>query len=108
MTSKTTSDGTVHQLPFDLKKILEADTDALRYWEQITPLARNEWICWTISPKKQETRSAHAKRVVSELKDGVRRPCCWIGCVHREDKEISPSVHWILNKKAVNKLSEEL
>ena len=65
-----------------------ADKAALKKWEDITPLARNEWICWVISVKQNETRREHIKRVVSELKEGIRRPCCWIGCVHRSGNPI--------------------
>jgi uncharacterized protein YdeI (YjbR/CyaY-like superfamily) len=77
------SSGTVHKLPVDLRKALLADSAALAKWEDITPLARNEWICWTISVKQIKTRNQHVKRVVSELKEGMRRPCCWAGCNHR-------------------------
>jgi len=90
----------VHKIPSDLKNSLLSDPKALANWEDITPLARNEWICWTISPKQQKTREAHVRRVVSELKEGKRRPCCWIGCIHREDKKLSPSVQGILTKKS--------
>lgn len=90
--------GTVHVLPADLKKALVSDKAALEKWESLTPLARNEWICWTIYPKQQKTREEHVKRVVSELKEGMRRPCCWIGCIHRKDKKVSPSVKYILSK----------
>lgn len=93
------SEGVVHHLPTDLGKALAADKKALSLWEDITPLARNEWICWTIAPKKLETRADHVKRTISELKDGTRRPCCWIGCIHRKDKEVSPSVRWVLSRK---------
>ncbi len=99
MTTKHISDGVVHKLPADLRSALLADKKALLLWEDITPLARNEWICWTITPKKPDTRAQHVQRVVSELKDGMRRPCCWIGCIHRKDKAISPSVLWALNRK---------
>lgn len=99
-TTKTVSGGVVHELPNDLKKALATDPDALAQWEDITPLARNEWICWTISVKKQETREDHVKRVVSELNEGMRRPCCWIGCTHRTDKAISRSQKWVLDKKS--------
>lgn len=74
------SAGTVHSLPEDLRKTLISDSKALEKWEDITPLARNEWICWVESVKKPETRKDHIKRVASELKEGIRRPCCWIGC----------------------------
>ncbi len=89
----------MHNLPVDLKNALVADKKALSLWEDITPLARNEWICWTIAPKKSETRADHVKRTISELKDGMRRPCCWIGCIHRPDKAVSPSVRWVLSRK---------
>ncbi len=77
------STGVVHTLPSDLKKALLAKPKAHQAWESLTPLARNEWICWTISVKKQETRDEHVVRVVSQLLDGKRRPCCWPGCPHR-------------------------
>lgn len=95
--------GTVHTLPADLKKALTADTKAQAAWRSITPLARNEWICWTITVKQQKTRDEHVKRVVSELKEGMRRPCCWIGCIHRTDKAISPSVKWALSRQSKSK-----
>ena len=93
------SGGVVHELPEDLREALLSDSKSLKIWETLTPLARNEWICWTTLVKKEETRADHVKRVVSELKDGMRRPCCWIGCIHRTDKPISRSVQWILNKR---------
>lgn len=83
MTSPPISAGVVHDLPPDLGKALAADAQALAAWEDITPLARNEWICWTISVKKEETRRQHVERVCSQLKEGMRRPCCWPGCPHR-------------------------
>jgi uncharacterized protein YdeI (YjbR/CyaY-like superfamily) len=86
MANKKISNGVVHILPPDLKKALLASPKALLAWEKITPLARNEWICWTISVKTPETRREHIKRVISELKEGIRRPCCWPGCPHRKKK----------------------
>ena len=100
MNSQEIPGGTVHEMPTDLRKSLLADTKALAAWHDITPLARNEWICWTINVKQQKTRDGHVKRVVSELKEGMRRPCCWIGCIHRTDKPISQSVQWVLDKQA--------
>ena len=97
---KKISSGVAHQLPKDLKKALAADAEALKKWEDITPLARNEWICWTISVKQDETRREHVKRVVSELKEGMRRPCCWSGCIHRKDKPMNASQKFILSKQS--------
>jgi len=95
--------GTVHELPDDLKKALSSDANSLAKWESLTPLARNEWICWTISVQKEETRREHVSRVVSELKEGKRRPCCWLGCIHRTDKALSPSVKGILGRRKKGK-----
>jgi uncharacterized protein YdeI (YjbR/CyaY-like superfamily) len=100
MVKLDTPDGTVHKLPADLRKALTADDKALAAWNDITPLARNEWICWTITVKREETRKQHVKRTVTELAEGMRRPCCWIGCIHRKDKSISPSVRWALDKQS--------
>jgi uncharacterized protein YdeI (YjbR/CyaY-like superfamily) len=47
--TKEISSGVVHKLPADLKKALTSDPRALSVWEDITPLARNEWICWVDS-----------------------------------------------------------
>lgn len=98
--TNTISQGTVHQVPTDLREGLRRDNKAHMAWESLTPLARNEWICWITFVKKEETRQEHVERTVKQLKEGKRRPCCWIGCVHRTDKAISPSVAGILKKRA--------
>lgn len=100
MATATITGGVVHNMPADLRQALTDDKAALERWEDLTPLARNEWICWTVTVKKAETRKDHIKRVVSELKEGKRRPCCWIGCIHRTDKPISKSVQWVLDRQA--------
>jgi len=84
--TKKISNGVVHNVPADLRKALISSPKALSAWEDITPLARNEWICWTISVKQPKTRREHVERVRSELKEGARRPCCWAGCQHRIKK----------------------
>src|SRR5258708_24133061 len=99
-TQNNISGGVVHEVPEDLRETLASDAEALAAWEVLTPLARNEWICWTISVKQLETRRQHVERVRAELKEGVRRPCCWIGCIHRTDKPISPSVQHVLNRRS--------
>lgn len=83
-TTRKISGGVVHELPQDLEKILADDSSALELWEDITPLARNEWICWVEDAKKLETRRRRIERVRNDLKDGKHRPCCWPGCPHRE------------------------
>ena len=80
--SRKISEGVVHELPADLREALASDAQALATWEDITPLARNEWICWIESAKKAETRSHRIEWGRSNLRVGKRRPCCWPGCPH--------------------------
>lgn len=93
------SDGVAHKVPTDLRKALTSDAAALELWEDITPLARNEWICWVESVKTTETRQEHVERVCSQLKEGKRRPCCWMGCVHRKDKPLSRTQKFLLKRR---------
>ncbi|MBN9589911.1 MAG: hypothetical protein BGN85_06155 [Alphaproteobacteria bacterium 64-11] len=86
MAEKAISGGVVHDLPGDMRKALGADATALAAWQGITPLARNEWICWVTIVKNDETRKEHVQRLVAQLKEGMRRPCCWPGCPHRNPK----------------------
>ena len=101
--AKQIASGVVHTLPVDLRKVLISDRVALAAWESLTPLARNEWICWVVSVKKLETRQEHVERTRTELKEGMRRPCCWLGCIHRKDKSLSSSQKFILSKKSGNR-----
>ena len=78
------SGGVVHDLPDDLEKALRLSPEAVATWEDITPLARNEWICWIESAKKLETRRKRIDWGRSNLEEGKRRPCCWPGCPHRQ------------------------
>ena len=78
------SSGVVHDVPGDLAAALLADRSALAIWEEMTPLARNEWICWVEDARKEQTRRQRMARVQTDLKAGKRRPCCWPGCPHRE------------------------
>ncbi len=75
--------GVVHTIPNDLKKMLNSDPSVLILWNKITPLARNEWICWVESAKKIDTRERRIRRTREELLEGKKRPCCWPGCSHR-------------------------
>lgn len=73
----------VHKMPADLRKAVASVKAAQATWEDTTPLARNEWICWVISGKLAETRGIRIEKAISKLKGGMRRPCCWTGCPHR-------------------------
>lgn len=90
MPEKKVAGGVAHDVPADLRESLVADDEARALWEDITPLARNEWICWVEDAKKEQTRVKRIERVRSDLKAGKRRPCCWPGCPHRGDGRKRP------------------
>ncbi len=77
------SNGVVHNVPVDVRKLLISKKAVLAVWEDITPLARNEWLCWITSAKQQETRERRIRIMSENLVKGKRRPCCWAGCSHR-------------------------
>jgi uncharacterized protein YdeI (YjbR/CyaY-like superfamily) len=83
MAKKSIAGGLVHAMPRDLRVALTKSPGARAMWYEITPLARNEWICWVTSGKKAETRVIRIEKALSKLKGGMRRPCCWAGCSHR-------------------------
>ncbi|MGB4844680.1 MAG: YdeI/OmpD-associated family protein [Ferruginibacter sp.] len=82
MTSKI-SNGILHEVPDDMQKALVSHSGILVKWNNLTPIQRNEWICWVTIVKKSETRVEHINRMVEELEEGKRQPCCWPGCPHR-------------------------
>jgi uncharacterized protein YdeI (YjbR/CyaY-like superfamily) len=82
--TETLPGGVVHDLPADLSEALITNATALDAWKDITPLARNEFICWVEDAKKDATRERRIRRTQEELEEGMRRPCCWPGCEHRE------------------------
>lgn len=73
-----------HSIPQDMKGALMTSDKVIEIWNSLTPLARNEWICWVVSVKKIETREKHLVRLVEDLLKGKRRPCCFGGCIHRK------------------------
>jgi len=83
MVKKEIATGVVHKIPADLKEALISNPDVLEKWNSLTPLAHNEWICWTTIVKRSETRKDHINRLCADLLKRKRRPCCWPGCPHR-------------------------
>lgn len=72
-----------HELPEDMKVKIFNNPELLEKWNSLTPLARNEWICWVTIVKKSETRLEHIDRLSADVLGGKKRPCCWPGCPHR-------------------------
>lgn len=78
--------GTVHQAQDDLRGAIEGDPEIFSLWQSLTPLGRNEFICWVDDAKQAVTRERRIQRTGEELMEGKKRPCCWAGCIHRTDK----------------------
>ncbi len=86
MTKQDIAAGILHEVPADMRKVLSSDSQLLAKWNNLTPIQRNEWICWITIVKKEETRADHIARMVEEIPEGKRQPCCWPGCPHRRPK----------------------
>ena len=63
----------MHELPGDLRQALVAQAAVLDAWKDITPLARNEFICWVEDAKQAVTRQRRIRRTVEELEEGQHR-----------------------------------
>ncbi|MBP9738471.1 YdeI/OmpD-associated family protein [Candidatus Saccharibacteria bacterium] len=87
--TKNIEAGVVHDLPKDLRVVLLSEETALERWNCLTPLARNEFLCWIENAKQEKTRAKRIRRTIEELLEGQKRPCCWVGCIHRTDKKPS-------------------
>jgi len=85
------ADGIVHTLPDDLRAALAADTPLFLRWRSLTPLGRNEFLCWIEEAKQATTRQRRIDRTCGAIAQGRTRPCCWPGCIHRTDK---PPSRW--------------
>ncbi|MCO6495204.1 MAG: YdeI/OmpD-associated family protein [Bacteroidetes bacterium] len=77
--------GIFHVLPDDIENALKQEGVLIEKWNKLTPIQRNEWICWVTIVKKTETRVAHIHRLVDDIKSGKKQPCCWPGCPHRRE-----------------------
>jgi hypothetical protein len=78
--------GTVHAIADDVHAALRADAGLVARWQSLTPLGRNEYLCWVEDAKQPATRARRIVQMGEELREGKRRPCCWAGCIHRDDK----------------------
>jgi len=65
------------ELPADIKKALVSNKEVHRLWNDITSLARWDWVRWVRAVKTEETRKKHIEIMLSKLSKGMRRPCCF-------------------------------
>ncbi len=65
------------EVPEDVQKALATSPKAEKLWQEITPLARWDWIRWIRAVKTPETRQKHIQVALDKLNRGMRRPCCF-------------------------------
>jgi hypothetical protein len=94
--------GTVHEAGEDLQAAVRSDADVLARWEKLSPIGRNEFICWVEDAKQPATRERRIQRTREELLEGKKRPCCWVGCIHRTDKAPSTWQQAVLIERKPN------
>ena len=64
-------------VPADVKNALAANPQANTLWMDITPMARWDWLNWMDAVKLPKTRKERPDKLISMLKAGKRRPCCF-------------------------------
>lgn len=64
-------------VPEDIKAALNHDPEAHAIWDDVTPMARWDWIRWIRSTNLAETRTRRIAVARDKLKKGIRRPCCF-------------------------------
>ncbi|MBW7954432.1 YdeI/OmpD-associated family protein [Candidatus Gracilibacteria bacterium] len=74
--------GIIHEISTDIKDAILTDDNLVKKWNLLTPIMRNEWICWVEYPKQESTRLKHIIRLKGDILKGKKRPCCWQGCPH--------------------------
>lgn len=65
------------EVPEDLKSALKTSAKAKALWDDITPIARWDWVRWIRAVKTTETRKKHLVVMLDKLNKGMRRPCCF-------------------------------
>ena len=64
-------------IPKDFQTALDDAPDISETWEDITPMARWEWVRWINATRNPETRKRRVQVSISKLRSGKRRPCCF-------------------------------
>lgn len=74
---ETTDEWIDPEVPEDVEKALSSSKKAKELWNDITPLARWDWVRWVRAVKTEETRKKHLDVMLDKLNKGMRRPCCF-------------------------------
>ena len=78
LTLEVSRDWPEPDVPDDLAAALaEAPAKIRAVWEDITPMARWEWVRWVQATSNPETRQRRVEVSISKMDNGKRRPCCF-------------------------------
>lgn len=78
LTLTVTKDWPDPEVPQDLATALAAaPSKTQEVWQDITPMARWEWVRWVNATKNPATRQRRVDVSVSKMNSGKRRPCCF-------------------------------
>ncbi|MCE0487248.1 YdeI/OmpD-associated family protein [Ornithinimicrobium sp. EGI L100131] len=65
-------------VPPDLTAALSEAPSRIRdVWEDLTPMARWEWVRWVQATRNPATRQRRVAASISKMDSGKRRPCCF-------------------------------
>ncbi|MEP7036605.1 MAG: YdeI/OmpD-associated family protein [Dermatophilaceae bacterium] len=78
LTLEVASEWPEPDVPEDLAAALAAAPPRIReIWEDITPMARWEWVRWVRATGNPATRQRRVEVSISKMDGGKRRPCCF-------------------------------
>jgi hypothetical protein len=92
--------------PMDLRKALAADPVAQAGWEDITPMARRDWIFSITSAKQPETRQRRIEKARDMLACGKRRLCCFPGIKWMMKENAKSCGMWLPLPNSKNRVSD--
>ncbi len=93
VTLEQTNEWIEPEVPEDFKKALSHSPKAEDLWNDITPMARWDWVRWVRAVKTPETRQKHIEVALDKLNKGMRRPCCFNRALCSEP---AVSKNWVL------------
>lgn len=77
-TIEVTRDWPEPAVPTDLAQALAGAPEKIRQmWNDITPMARWEWVRWVSATANPATRQRRVEVSISKMSSGKRRPCCF-------------------------------
>jgi hypothetical protein len=75
---EVTKDWPEPSVPDDLAAALAAAPQQIQnLWNEVTPMARWEWVRWVSATKNPDTRRRRVDVSISKMQSGKRRPCCF-------------------------------